>query len=217
MRAFKLAAALLGAALSSTSGLGREAKPADVAVYVGGHNAAPGPVELGARSTVTAMFASVGVRLVWRRGKPETTMPSGGPVVIQVRLVSDAPPGVHAEALACARPFGDGIPVVTVMYVRIRIVAGSLARERNLLAHVLAHELGHVLQCTNGHAETGLMKAHWTGRDLNAMQEKPLEFTSIGVDLIREGLARLRARARLDASTPSSPETPLRSPAWPLR
>ena len=50
-------------------------------------------------------------------------MPPGGPVVVQVRLVRDAPPGVHAEALACARPFGDGIPVITVMCVRIHIVA----------------------------------------------------------------------------------------------
>jgi hypothetical protein len=83
---------------------------------------------------------------------------------------------------------------ITILYKRIPIGMSIRGRER-VLAHVLAHEIGHVLQCTNWHARSGVMKAHWTNLDYDAMERKPLEFTSIDVDLIRQGLKRLKSRA----------------------
>jgi hypothetical protein len=59
---------------------------------------------------------------------------------------------------------------------------------------VLAHEISHVLQGTNQHSETGLMKARWNGQDYDAMQQKPLEFTSFDVTLIQNGLNARKAQ-----------------------
>jgi len=62
-----------------------------------------------------------------------------------------------------------------------------------LLGHVLAHEIGHILQGTDRHSETGLMKARWDSREIMAMDWKPLSFTADDVVLIRIGMATREA------------------------
>src|SRR5262249_9037943 len=62
------------------------------------------------------------------------------------------------------------------------------ANEPRLLAHVLAHEIGHVLQRNNAHSESGVMKAHWTADDLGSMARRPLEFSEVDRQSIRATL-----------------------------
>ena len=163
-------------------------------VYVNGDSSVPSSVDQGARATVTWMFARAGVRLVWRDGELPTGAASGSPVTIQVRFTREAPAGVSQDALARALPFGEEGVAIHVMYDRIRWVARRSSREAPILAHVLAHEIGHVLQGTNAHAPAGVMKAHWNGQDYDAMERKPLEFTSLDVEMIRDGLNLRKAR-----------------------
>jgi hypothetical protein len=171
----------------------RDHRPADVTVYVEGDGAPPS-VDYGARATVTWMYARIGVRLAWREGAVAASAASGSPVSIQVRFARDSPNGTTSYALAFALPFADGTTVINVMYQRVRMVAGRSAREQAILAHVLAHEIGHVLQVTNQHAQTGVMKTNWNGRDYDAMEKKPLEFTHDDIDLIVWGLTTRRAQ-----------------------
>ena len=63
-----------------------------------------------------------------------------------------------------------------------------LEREQAILAHVLAHELGHILQGTDWHAETGVMQANWRAADYETMQRGPLAFTAEDIRLIGRGL-----------------------------
>ncbi len=168
--------------------------PPDVMVYVKGESTASNAADHGARATVKWMFARIGVRLVWRDGELGTSPAPGGPVLIQVRFSVSEPKAASPNALAIAMPFGSGATAITVLYDRIRMAAGSSAREPYILAHVLAHEIGHVLQNTNWHSQTGVMKAHWNRQDYDAMGRKPLEFTSDDVDLITQGLQALKAR-----------------------
>jgi hypothetical protein len=142
---------------------------------------------------VTRMFARVGIRLAWRDGAARANAQSGNTVYIQVQFAGDRPNSASPGALAFAMPFGDGATAITVMYERLRAAAGKSAREQSILAHVLDHEIGHVLQRTTWHAHTGVMKAHWTALDLDAMTSKPLEFTTDDVDLMVQGLAALKA------------------------
>ena len=58
-----------------------------------------------------------------------------------------------------------------------------------LLGHVIAHEIVHVLQGVARHSESGLMKAHWTGRDYQEMIWKPLQVTEFDQVLILNGIA----------------------------
>jgi len=46
----------------------------------------------------------------------------------------------------------------------------------SLLGHVMAHEIGHLLQGTTQHSESGIMKARWTGQDFTEKAWRPLGF-----------------------------------------
>jgi hypothetical protein len=190
MKTSMLIAGILAAGMTAHA---RDSKPPDVLVYVNGDSSVPSSVDQGARATVTWMFSRAGVRLVWRDGEPRTGAASGSPVTIQVRFTRDLP-DASQDALAYALPFGEEGVAIHVMYDRIRWVARRSSREAPILAHVLAHEIGHVLQGTNAHAPAGVMKAHWNGQDYDAMEKKPLEFTSLNLEMIRDGLNLRKAR-----------------------
>ena len=66
-----------------------------------------------------------------------------------------------------------------------------------LLAHVLAHEISHILQGTNRHADSGVMKTGWSNVDYEAMARAPLAFTPFDIEEMQDGLATWRKRAAL--------------------
>ena len=113
---------------------------------------------------------------------------------MQVTFASEVPERVPQTALARALPFAKEGVAIAVMYDRIRWIAGRSNREAPILAHVLAHEIGHVLQQTNWHAPSGVMKAHSEGQDYYAMGRTPLKFTALDVEMIKDGLKTLNAR-----------------------
>lgn len=165
-------------------------QPPDVVVYVAGRETPPSAVEQGARATVTRMYRQVGVRIAWRDGEPRPGAAGSARLAIRIRYGAVVR-GAHT--LASAAPFGTGPHAVTVDYGRIRGVAGRLTREQAILAHVLAHEIGHILQGTDWHADTGVMKANWRPADYDNMQRGPLAFTAEDVRLISRGLAAAAA------------------------
>jgi hypothetical protein len=148
---------------------------------------------------VGGMLARAGVHIIWVDGRPKSGQSATVPVVVHVSFVRQSMDAHGAGALAYATPFAGGTRMITVLCDRIRGVAGGPRREPFILANVLAHELGHVLQGTNRHAQTGVMKACWSEQDYDAMAKEPLEFTPTDVGLLREGLHRLTTRAGYQA------------------
>src|SRR5208283_4172134 len=120
---------------------------------------------------------------------------AGSPVTIRVQFSEAAPAGASPNALASALPFGKDGVTINVMYGRILKAAQRSSEQPAILAHVLAHEIAHVLQGTSRHSETGVMKAQWNGHDYDAMEQHPLEFTPFDVNLIQNGLSARIARA----------------------
>jgi hypothetical protein len=98
------------------------------------------------------------------------------------------------NAFAYALPY-EGTHIV-VFYDRVQHVSTPSGRP-SLLAHVLVHEITHILQGMPRHSGEGIMKANWDARDYSAMTWKPLVFTSEDIDLIHNGLARRAAQAAL--------------------
>lgn len=127
------------------------------------------------------MFATIGIRLDWRTGEPPRTS-STGPIGIE--LVTDTPANLLPGALGSAMPY-EGVHV-RVFYDRLR---SDVAPRSVLLAHVLVHEIAHILQRTDQHSASGVMKAVWTPRDYVEMRSGALPFTPRDVELIRFGLA----------------------------
>ena len=168
------------------------ARADEVTVYVQGFSVVPAPVLNRAQVLANEIFAGVGVKIDWRRGQPSRSQSrTEKPIVVE--MITDTPRELKPGALAFARPY-EGVHI-TLFYDRVR-AATEPELTPNLLAHVLVHEITHILQGTCRHSDTGIMKARWAHADYMEMGQKPLSFTEEDVQLIRAGLA-----ARANAGT----------------
>jgi hypothetical protein len=159
-----------------------QATPAVVTVYTVNDCMIPAPVAISAKALAGKMLSSAGISILWRSGKPRSPLPEHS-VVLEVSggTRNDYYPG----ALALAKPYeGDHIEV---FYGRIAetVIPPTVPA---LLAHVLVHEITHVLQGINRHSDEGIMKAHWDAHDYQRMASKPLSFTDKDLELIRRGV-----------------------------
>ncbi len=132
-----------------------------------------------AQATASRMFAGIGVVIEWRG-----TRNCGDGLNIVIELSSTRPdfqPGALAEAFPYEKTH------IRVFYDRVQNSAEPRMLPQ-LLAHVLVHEITHMLEGVNRHSETGVMKAHWDGRDYVAMGSKPLPFAAEDIQLIHNGI-----------------------------
>lgn len=189
MNAKYLVALLITAAVSLFAGQGHAAPKATVIVCIEGQQ----QVLIGVRPLAGAMFASIGVRIDWRE---QDSCPAGVGAV-QVRLSHDPPCVRNSQALAFSRPYKNTI-VVFLSRVQLLDRYGASA----VMAHVLVHEITHILQGIDRHSDTGIMKAHWSNYDCFQMGYKPLPFAPEDVNLIYQGL-RARGFATVTAVNPA--------------
>jgi hypothetical protein len=148
------------------------------------------PILMRARAVASGMFATAGVQINWRSRQPKAHE-AERPILIDI--TSNTPETFHRGALASSHPF-EGAHI-RVFYDRVENAYHPEATAM-LLAHVLVHEITHVLEGTDSHSEEGLMKAQWTADDLVRMVYNPLPFDSADVLLIREGVANRGRPAR---------------------
>jgi hypothetical protein len=175
---------------------------ADVTLLMTGKTMVPNFVRIAATDQAIRMLAGIGVRL---ESMNQNVQSHSEGIVIQVRFIDDTPG--HPGAFAFSNPF-DPVPVVTVIYDRILFTTErSPKRRAAILAHVLVHEIGHLLMRTDGHSPDGVMKAHWSKSDQNRMVYRPLPFLPEDVLMIRSGLALSSAIRVLKPPTvpPGSP------------
>jgi hypothetical protein len=151
-------------------------------VYLRDNAAVPITVRAKALELANQMFATIGVRLDWRSGEPPRTS-STRPIGIE--LVAHTPVDLLPGALAYTKPYGGAH--IRVFYDRIQSEVPSLRAA--LFAHVLVHEIVHVLEGIDRHSDSGVMKALWTNQDHIQMQEGSLPFSPEDIKLIRLGLA----------------------------
>ena len=133
-----------------------------------------------AQEMTTRMFARIGITLNWRTGAPrgESALP------IVMSFATQTPEMLHPGALAYALPY-EGVHV-TVFADRVQ---NSLL-PRTILAHVMVHEITHLVEGVDRHSDTGVMKARWTGKDYACMRTAPLAFDLEDILLIRAGLSK---------------------------
>jgi hypothetical protein len=79
--------------------------------------------------------------------------------VIIFQITSNTPAGLHPGALACARPL-NGVHV-RIFYDRVAKM-GEVRLAPRILAHILVHEITHILHGIDRHSVEGVMKSHWT-------------------------------------------------------
>ena len=176
--------AVMAGAFSQSDGAGQTA---DRSVSVCVEKGAGFDVLPLAEQIASKMFAEAGVTVDWRHGL--AGCPAQGVLIsLSDRAPADVPPDAMAYALAY-----EGSHIV-IFYDRLqrRVQAAQIS---SLLAHVMVHEMTHILQAISRHSGQGIMKAHWDGPDYQVMRFKPLSFTAEDIELIHRGLAERAARA----------------------
>jgi len=147
---------------------------------------------LRAKMIVAEIYSTIGVRVVWSSAH---SAPSGceknplhGKIVVAFRTGASA--GRSDAALAFSNPYSHEGPCVTVLMDRLKPEGEkNMLRVGFVLGHVLAHEIGHVLEGVPRHSETGLMKARWSDRETMNMPHQTLRFTAYDAELVLKGLA----------------------------
>jgi hypothetical protein len=194
-------------------GQGAQDTVPDVIVYVEGELVAPS-VLLRAEAMATRMFAGVGVRVQWTSRRPGRRAEAASdacapkrPEQIVVRMASGRAGFAKSDAFAYALPYASDGVRVTVFYGELRKAFFDRPRlEPVMLAHVLVHEITHVLQGVAQHSSTGVMQARWNPTEYSGMENKPLEFAGYDAELIQRGLRRTRSPACVGTASALSVE-----------
>ena len=139
-----------------------------------------------AQAQASQMFAAIGVKLDWRCPKSEAQ----GTIVIS--LARGVPENRKPGELAYAYPY-EGTHIV-IFYDCVRTIMRN--QVPRLLAHVMVHEVTHILQGFPRHSASGVMKANWDNSDFSQMSWQTLPFTAEDIALIRRGLDAREAGLR---------------------
>ena len=133
----------------------------------------PAAVLRQAEEITHRIFKEAGIRLVWK----DRADPKSDPIRLFVRIVPHSLnlPG-EDFGIAFVGPDGRGLQA-DVFYSGIEGLAKNYsANPAEILGHVMAHELGHLLLGMNSHSSLGIMQAHWSERQLHEMSRGALKF-----------------------------------------
>ncbi|MGD0000452.1 MAG: hypothetical protein ABSE21_10165 [Bryobacteraceae bacterium] len=137
-----------------------------------------------AKMTASRLFLSAGIQLEWHADGPSCR--ARADQVIPVSLSTNTPEDLLPGAMAFNRPY-EGAQV-RVFYDRITNGPHFPQLQPYLLAHVLVHEITHVLQGVDRHSKSGIMTAHWDSSEYALMVRAQLRFAGEDVELIHKGL-----------------------------
>ncbi len=177
------------------------ARPAfTVRLYNGGSASERDIFEL--EQNATAIFRDAGIDMVWincsRTGAQRLafTQPgaSSGQTVLWLRVVNHLDRG-GPFVLGWTTPDSS---VVTVQYSRAQQMAHTSkggVSSGQILGHVAAHEMGHVLLASTAHAAFGVMKPTYDKWDLLNMVHSHLLFTAQESRVLRARLGTHAARS----------------------
>jgi len=155
-----------------------------------------------AKAITSRMFATAEVALEWRSAGTADCRGFQPTRIVVLDFATNVPSNQHPGAMAYALPY-EAVHIV-VLFDRIQQNAGSAVEVSTLLAHVMTHEITHLLQGVSRHSQTGVMKANWDGHDFEQMSYKPLPFAPEDIELIQLGL---RPRAAVANSGVPPPAT----------
>lgn len=113
-----------------------------------------------------------------------------GPADLQLSIRRKAPRILPAAVLGLATYREDGFPERAAIYVeRIRSAALSNGADFEVvLGYVMVHELGHLLLENDSHSSRGVMKSHWSEKDLVASARGALTFSPKQINRIQSNM-----------------------------
>ena len=133
----------------------------------------PAPVLKKARDIAESIYGEAGVTLLWK----EHAASSPGAMEFFVRIVPRAL-NLPGEDFGIAFVGSDGRGIqADIFYSGIdRMAKNSSVNPAEIMGHVMAHELGHLLLGLNSHSNLGIMQARWSDQQLRQMSMGLLKF-----------------------------------------
>jgi len=142
----------------------------------------------GAQMAVKDMFARIGVKLVWKWGKiPPAVTADQCRAPVGIEFDRGEPTAARRGALAYATPYAGSSAQIHV-FPEVIVVHNGNREDVALLAHVVAHEIGHVLERMDRHSASGIMQEHFSPEEIDQMSRRPLSFSEDDVEFIHQGL-----------------------------
>ena len=133
----------------------------------------PARVVESAKEAAERIYRDAGVAVAWK----DHNDPATGTTELFVRIVRRSL-NLPGEDFGIAFVGGDGRGVqADIFYSGIeQLTSNSSANPAQVLGHVMAHELGHLLLGMNSHSRQGIMQAHWTDQQLGQMSKGIVKF-----------------------------------------
>jgi len=143
-----------------------------------------------------AVFRRSGIQLIWAEcsqglGKisRDCTVPSDG-AHLALRILTRSL-NLKSEVYGVAFLGEDGRGTqADVFFGEVANHAPTGANVSNMLGHVIAHELGHLLLGSNSHATSGIMRSRWQAAELQSLAHGALFFTPDQVKLMQARLQK---------------------------
>jgi len=150
----------------------------NVGVLVRNLSDAPSYVIQRAEAECERVFQAAGIQVSWINASADVNW-TGPDLVLRAAILPEAPRSRFIESFGSALPkINDGFQLF-VYYDRVL----GLSRRGELLEHLilaagLTHEIGHMLLRSSKHSVAGVMKGEWGIRDVEALGQGLLGFTS---------------------------------------
>jgi hypothetical protein len=143
------------------------------------------------------VFRKAGLRVRWLDcSGPDRETPcdeTAGRKDIRLRIVAGRGRRDLGDALGYAMATKQGGVYATAFFGAVTEVRrGMVVSTAQVLGHVIAHEVGHLLLGDSRHSRGGLMSASWNDRELRKIARREMRFTGRQMRQILEG-----ARARM--------------------
>lgn len=113
---------------------------------------------------------------------------------IRLRILPGKGDPELSDALGYALPLerGEGVYATVLFGAVTEVRRGTRVSTAQVLGHVIAHEVGHLLLENVHHSRNGLMSANWDHKDLQRIGRRDMRFTDAQTRRIRD-----RARMRM--------------------
>ncbi|HUB32517.1 MAG TPA: hypothetical protein VMA31_05785 [Bryobacteraceae bacterium] len=174
--------------MAAAGASGAAKREADLVIYMSAPAEDPAMVGL-AEGEARKILAGVGITVDWRMGKPDYEGPAK---VILVVVRGSDDPNFKPGALAFTTVGTGAGALIQVFGGRIHC-GMARAQEPPILAHVLVHEITHILEGVDRHSAHGIMKAHWNVEDFRRMAYSYLDFAPEDLRMIHTWTERHRA------------------------
>jgi hypothetical protein len=150
-----------------------------------------------AEDHVTRIFAEEGIEVRFEDARRPGEGEDADAHYVSAALRGTADPS-GSGALGMARPFANGGTQLEIFYPPVQSVIQSRPESGGrILAHVIAHELGHLLTRVPDHKANGMMKRHFDNQDFRLMSWRYLAFDGWDLQAMRGTLmmwARQKAK-----------------------